>query len=103
LNDDRGHGAMPKLYGAPAYARPPVLPVNPVEKPFDPDDLPLEAVRKHEIAEPPPAVQPQAHEQASTAEAVSTAEAPPDDNEASRSLNARPFRIRLPGRGHDGR
>ena len=44
-NDDRGHSALPKLYGAPAYARPPIVPVKPVERPFDPDDLPLEAER----------------------------------------------------------
>lgn len=41
-NDDR-HLALPKLYGAPAYARPTAIPVAPVERPFDPDDLPLEA------------------------------------------------------------
>jgi hypothetical protein len=34
---------MPKLYGAPAYARPP-QPMVPT-RPFDPDDLPLEAYR----------------------------------------------------------
>jgi len=33
--------ALPKLYGAPAYARPPV-PVATVPRPFDPDALPLE-------------------------------------------------------------
>jgi hypothetical protein len=41
VNDDYGHVAMPKLYGAPAYARPPITPVEPVERPLDPDDLPL--------------------------------------------------------------
>jgi hypothetical protein len=40
-NDDHVHAALPKLYGAPAYARPPVTPVRPVERPFDPDELPL--------------------------------------------------------------
>jgi hypothetical protein len=36
------HVALPKLYGAPAYARPP-RPVKQVaERPFDPDDLPIE-------------------------------------------------------------
>ena len=40
-NEDQLHAAMPKLYGAPAYARPPVTPVRPVERPFDPDELPL--------------------------------------------------------------
>lgn len=44
-NDDHGHVALPKLYGAPAYARPPVKPVQPVERPFDPDELPLEAAQ----------------------------------------------------------
>jgi hypothetical protein len=33
--------ALPKLYGAPAYARPPVAPVAPTPRPFDPDELPL--------------------------------------------------------------
>ena len=45
VNDDRGHGAMPKLYGAPAYARPPKAGVESSSKPFDPDDLPIESQR----------------------------------------------------------
>jgi hypothetical protein len=40
-NEDHVHAALPKLYGAPAYARPPITPVRPVERPFDPDELPL--------------------------------------------------------------
>jgi hypothetical protein len=36
------HIALPKLYGAPAYARP-VMPVAHTERPFDPDDLPISA------------------------------------------------------------
>ena len=40
-NDDSVHVAMPKLYGAPAYARPPVEPVERTERPIDPDDMPL--------------------------------------------------------------
>jgi hypothetical protein len=36
-------GAMPRLYGAPAYARPPRVLV--IDRPLDPDDLPLEAHR----------------------------------------------------------
>ena len=39
---DEQHVALPKLYGAPAYARPPRLVPGDVEKPFDPDDLPIE-------------------------------------------------------------
>ena len=48
MNDEQVHVALPKLYGAPAYARPPVVPVAAVERPFDPDDLPLEAERTSE-------------------------------------------------------
>jgi len=39
---DEQHVAMPKLYGAPAYGRPPG-PAETVERPFDPDELPIEA------------------------------------------------------------
>ena len=39
---DEQHVAMPKLYGAPAYGRPPI-PVETVARPFDPDELPIEA------------------------------------------------------------
>jgi len=35
------HVALPKLYGQPAYARPP-RPVDEQARPFDPDELPLE-------------------------------------------------------------
>ena len=42
-NDEHGQFALPKLYGAPAYARPPAIPVAPVDRPFDPDYLPLES------------------------------------------------------------
>jgi hypothetical protein len=35
------HVALPKLYGQPAYARPP-RPVEDQERPFDPDELPLD-------------------------------------------------------------
>jgi hypothetical protein len=52
LSTDERHIAMPKLYGAPAYGRPPG-PVKPVQ-PFDPDDLPLEVAQteaERELAE----------------------------------------------------
>jgi hypothetical protein len=42
LSIDEQHVALPKLYGAPAYARPPG-PVATVARPFDPDDLPIDA------------------------------------------------------------
>lgn len=37
-------GAMPRLYGAPAYTRPPSHGSD-AQRPFDPDDLPLECYR----------------------------------------------------------
>ena len=44
---DEQHVALPKLYGAPAYARPP-RPAAEVQRPLDPDDLPIEAVMTDE-------------------------------------------------------
>jgi hypothetical protein len=41
------HVALPKLYGAPAYARPPKTAAT-VDRPFDPDDLPIEAFQSEE-------------------------------------------------------
>lgn len=42
MSIDEQHVALPKLFGAPAYARP-VAPVATVPRPFDPDDLPIDA------------------------------------------------------------
>lgn len=42
--------ALPKLYGAPAYARPPA-PVAAASRPFDPDQLPLEVYQTDEERE----------------------------------------------------
>ena len=47
MSIDEQHVALPKLYGAPAYARPPTLAAT-VERPFDPDDLPIEAFQTEE-------------------------------------------------------
>jgi hypothetical protein len=44
---DEQHVALPKLYGAPAYARPPA-PIPPMERPLDPDDLPIAAFQTDE-------------------------------------------------------
>jgi len=49
-NDER-HMALPKLYGQPAYARPTIVPVAPIERPFDPDDMPLEIAQTNEERE----------------------------------------------------
>jgi hypothetical protein len=47
---DEQHVALPKLYGAPAYSRPP-RPVEVTERPLDPDDLPIEAFQTDEERE----------------------------------------------------
>ncbi|MBA2382784.1 MAG: hypothetical protein H0V73_11800 [Chloroflexi bacterium] len=47
---DEHHIALPRLYGAPAYARPvPIVEAAP--RPFSPDDLPIEAVQTDEERE----------------------------------------------------
>ncbi|HEY3165130.1 MAG TPA: hypothetical protein VGJ71_12260 [Candidatus Limnocylindrales bacterium] len=48
--DEQQHIALPKLYGAPPYGRPAaVVAVTP--RPFDPDDLPIEAIQTDEERE----------------------------------------------------
>jgi hypothetical protein len=47
---DEQHVALPKLYGAPAYARPPRY-AEDLDRPFDPDELPIEAARTDEEQE----------------------------------------------------
>ncbi|MEA2536658.1 MAG: hypothetical protein QOF11_892 [Chloroflexota bacterium] len=52
MSSEERHLALPTLYGAPAYARPP-RPIEEVQRPIDPDDLPLEFLRtpdEHELA-----------------------------------------------------
>ena len=50
MSTDEQHVALPKLFGAPAYARP-VAPVATVPRPFDPDDLPIDAFRTQDERE----------------------------------------------------
>ena len=95
MNDDHGHVALPKLYGAPAYARPPLLPVSQAERPFDPDALPLECERDGQEQEPLGAQPANDHEPV-TARSGATDDAP------VRFLG-RPLRLRLPGRDQAGR
>ncbi len=47
MSIEEQHVALPKLYGAPAYARPPKTAAT-VDRPFDPDDLPIEAFQSEE-------------------------------------------------------
>lgn len=50
IDEQLHHVALPALYGAPAYARPaPIAGQSP--RPFDPDDLPIEAVQTDEERE----------------------------------------------------
>ena len=50
MSIDEQHVALPKLYGAPAYARPAAV-VDETPRPFDPDDLPIEAYQTEEERE----------------------------------------------------
>ncbi len=50
MSSEEHHLALPKLYGAPAYGRPPRA-VEVVGYPLDPDDLPLEVERSPEEQE----------------------------------------------------
>lgn len=52
MSIDEQHVALPKLYGAPAYARPPAR-VSAAPRPFDPDELPLEAHREGDEEQQP--------------------------------------------------
>ena len=47
MSVDEKHIALPKLYGAPAYARPPAA-VETAPRPIDPDDLPITAFQTEE-------------------------------------------------------
>ena len=51
MSIEEPHIALPKLYGAPAYARPPAIAVEPTPRPFDPDELPIEAFQTEEERE----------------------------------------------------
>jgi hypothetical protein len=92
VNEDRGHGALPKLYGAPAYARPPVVATVPVGKPFDPDDLPVESQRTGDEQELVSSLLARAYE------SVATADPLPATRDGSSMLRGRAFRLRIPGR-----
>lgn len=91
--DEKTHVALPKLYGQPAYARPPRM-AAPAAKPFDPDDLPLEVTQTSEerawiSSLPARAYQPgggltMGHDGGQSTTAASHS-----------SLSGRPFRLRL--------
>jgi hypothetical protein len=88
-NDDQ-HIALPKLYGQPAYARPTVIPTAPVERPDDPDDLPLEAVQTAEERELAEQLAARPYEGGELGDAVGAATGRHDGQPM---LRGRPFRI----------
>lgn len=96
-NEDQVHVALPKLYGAPAYARPPAVPVQQAERPLDPDALPLEAVQTDEEREIARRIAARGYEHA-----AGDAEPVRAGNGKSTHLRARPFRLRaIAGRFRD--
>jgi hypothetical protein len=84
------HVALPKLYGAPAYARPPIAVDEHVVRPFDPDDLPIAAFQtdeeRHFVEELPARAW-------APGGGLSLDVQDPSPSPA-RHLNARPFRLR---------
>ncbi len=99
-NDDRGHVALPKLYGAPAYSRPRVVPVQPVERPFDPDELPLASELSPEAIAQLEELVGRPYDGAASSGDV------PAPRDGTPTLRGRPFRLRsigsiIRGRGHN--
>jgi hypothetical protein len=88
---DEQHIALPKLYGAPAYARP-AAPVAVGPRPFDPDELPIEAFRTdedHELVSGLPA-----RAWAPGGAVVDGGDGSSDDAARPEGLRPRPFRLR---------
>jgi hypothetical protein len=86
VSSEEHHVALPKLFGAPAYARP-ARPLEAVERPVDPDDLPLELERTADEIELA------ARMTGSAFAPVLTAK--PGGGKRSGQLQGRPFRLRV--------
>lgn len=118
MSEEQQHMALPHLYGGPAYSRPPRL-VQELPRPFDPDELPLEADRTEidqalasglagatwSTPTPPPAKPRKARRgRAATQSAVGVAAAGPADGGSPENgnghaaLQGRPFSLRGLGR-----
>ncbi len=85
MSSEEHHLALPKLYGAPAYARPPRS-LEIIERPLDPDDLPLEHHRsddEHDLVS-----------RMSGSAFAPVLTAPPEGNGHRRAIQGRPFRLR---------
>ena len=88
MSDEDQHVALPKLYGAPAYARPVTGPAEPVPRPFDPDQLPLEVFQSEDdrrFAE---------HLPAHTYVGTAASQAEPAPGRSRGGLRARRFNLR---------
>jgi hypothetical protein len=85
VSSEEHHVALPKLFGAPAYARP-KAPIEPIERPIDPDDLPIERERSADE------VDLAARLTGSSFAPVLTA--PPTNGTRHGQLQGRPFRLR---------
>jgi hypothetical protein len=88
--DEQAHVALPKLYGQPAYARPP-RPVSVTERPPNVDDLPISAFRTEEEERVAASI-----DGATYAERQSTGT--PAAQLEGRGLQPRPFSLRTIGR-----
>jgi hypothetical protein len=86
-NEDQVHIALPKLYGAPAYARPKAVAVATVDRPFDPDSLPLESMQTDAERELSTELADQPWSVAAEDELVGSS------REGSPMLRGRPFRL----------
>lgn len=95
MSIDEQHIALPKLYGAPAYARPaPSVAVAP--RPFDPDDLPIEALQTDDERELASSLPARAWAPGGTV--IGLDDSPPGgdgaDAAGNASLQPRPLRLR---------
>jgi hypothetical protein len=91
---DEPYVALPKLYGAPAYARPPA-PVAVTARPFDPDQLPLELYRSdREAGEAPDPPSPADTSVVDISDDSRDDARQPDGHDRSRGLRPRSFSLR---------
>ena len=88
---------MPKLYGAPAYARPPRCQSPQWTVLSIPTTCRSRASGLHEDPEPVVQLEPRVYE------ADAAADPAPAAGEGSTGLQARSFRLRIPGRSPNGR
>jgi hypothetical protein len=86
-NEEHVHVALPKLFGAPAYARPKVTPVARADRPFDPDELPLESVQTEEERQLMKELTARPYGGAESSEQVS------GDRDGAPLLRGKPFRL----------